>query len=81
MSSQERLLKFIEMNIQDDCKKSSVGRACICPICDFHRIISSLKWYGDEARAINKNLNNNNALAVEASVTVLNFDNGRKSEI
>lgn len=79
MISQKRLRKFIEENQHGQCKILSLGDECECPLCDFDRITGSLKWYGEEAEALSKNIKSPDSIL--ASVAVLSLDAGKKSKV
>ena len=42
MTSKERLRNFIQKNLNGGCKMLSLGDDCVCPLCDFDRLVEEI---------------------------------------
>ena len=73
-----RLREFVRQNLNGGCKIISLGADCCCPLCDLERMYAALRWYGDEADALAKNMIEKRDTAVLASVQVLALDAGKR---
>ena len=49
MTSKERLRNFIQKNLNGGCKMLSLGDDCVCPLCDFDRLVEEIDHLSKEA--------------------------------
>ena len=68
MTSKERLRNFIQKNLNGGCKMLSLGDDCVCPLCDFDRLVEEIDRLTAEGEKAKEVIDEINKLGVIATL-------------